>query len=73
MFYVSAHTLDGETLYKTLTSDPVVIIVNSEGVLEAPNLADCDGRSINDLLTRGRALFLTPDVTGSRPAAEEDA
>ncbi len=59
VFYVSAHTRDGETLYKTLTSDPVVIIVDSEGVLQASNLADCDGRAVTDLLETGRAFFLT--------------
>ena len=59
VFYVSAHTRDGETLYKTLTSDPVVIIVDGEGVLRASNLADCDGRRVEDLLEAGRAFFLT--------------
>jgi len=63
VFYVSAHTLDGETLYKTLTSDPVVIIVGSEGVLNAANLADCDGRSVEELLREGRAFYLTPAST----------
>ena len=61
VFYVSAHTRDGETLYKTLTSDPVVIIVDSEGMLQASNLADCDGRAVADLLEAGRAFFLTPN------------
>lgn len=72
VFYVSAHTLDGETLYKTLTSDPVVIIVSSDGVLEAPNLADCNGRSITDLLDRGRAFYLTPASAGSGAASGSD-
>ncbi len=72
VFYVSAHTLDGETLYKTLTSDPVVIIVSSDGVLEAPNLADCDGRSITDLLDRGRAFYLTPASGGSSATSGND-
>ena len=61
VFYVSAHTRDGETLYKTLTSDPVVIFVDSEGVLQASNLADCDGRAVAELLEVGRAFFLTPN------------
>ena len=59
VFYVSAYTREGETLYKTLTSDPVVIIVDSDGVLRAANLADCDGRSVSDLIEAGRAFFLT--------------
>lgn len=61
VFYVSAHTRDGETLYKTLTSDPVVIIVDNEGVLQASNLADCDGRPVDELLEEGRAFYLTPN------------
>ena len=60
VFYVSAYTRDGETLYKTLTSDPVVIIVNREGVLQAANLADCDGRNVAELIEAERAFYLTP-------------
>ncbi len=59
VFYVSAHTRDGETLYKTLTSDPVVIILDADGVLQAANLRDCDGRNAADLINEGRAFFLT--------------
>lgn len=59
VFYVSAHTRDGETLYKTLTSDPVVIIMDANGVLEAANLRDCDGRTAADLIDAGRAFYLT--------------
>lgn len=60
VFYVSAYTRDGETLYKTLTSDPVVIIVDRSGVLQAANLADCDGRNVDELIEEGRAFYLTP-------------
>lgn len=59
VFYVSAHTRDGNTLYKTLTSDPVVLIVDKDGVIDASNLADCDGRQIESLLESGRAFHLT--------------
>jgi len=58
VFFVSAHTRDGDTLYKTLTSDPVVLIVASNGVINASNLADCDGRNIQDLVDAGRAFHL---------------
>jgi hypothetical protein len=68
VFYVSAHTLNGDTLYKTLTSDPVVIIVSGEGILNAPNLAQCDGRSVDALLEAGRAFYLTPARSGVRRA-----
>lgn len=60
VFYVSAHTRDGSTLYKTLTSNPVVLIVEQDGTIDASNLADCDGRQIDDLLAAGRAFHLTP-------------
>jgi len=59
VFFVSAHTRDGDTLYKTLTSDPVILIVKSDGIITASNLADCDGRDINELLQAGRAFHLT--------------
>lgn len=59
VFYVSAHTRDGNTLYKTLTSNPVVLIVEQDGIINASNLADCDGRHINELLKAGRAFQLT--------------
>lgn len=59
VFFVSAHTRDGDTLYKTLTSDPVVLIVSANGIIQASNLADCDGRDISDLFATGRAFHLT--------------
>lgn len=59
VFFVSAHTRDGDTLYKTLTSDPVILIVGANGIIAASNLADCDGRDINELLQAGRAFHLT--------------
>ncbi len=59
VFFVSAHTRDGDTLYKTLTSDPVVLIVSANGIIQASNLADCDGRDIQDLFDTGRAFHLT--------------
>lgn len=58
VFFVSAHTRDGDTLYKTLTSDPVVLIVSATGTINASNLADCDGRNIEDLVDAGRAFHL---------------
>ncbi len=58
VFFVSAHTRDGDTLYKTLTSDPVVLIVSAVGIIDASNLADCDGRNIKDLVAAGRAFHL---------------
>jgi hypothetical protein len=59
VYYVSARMVDGETLYKTLTSDPVVLLVSAAGVINGPNLADCDGRSVQSLIDEGRAFSLT--------------
>jgi hypothetical protein len=63
IFYVSARTSDGRTLYKTLTSDPVVLLVSADGVIAGNNLADCDGRRVQTLLGEGRAFVLTQPVT----------
>jgi len=59
VFFVSAHMRDGDTLYKTLTSGPVILIVAADGTIDAPNLTDCDGRNIFDLVAAGRAFALT--------------
>ena len=59
VYYVSARMTDGRTLYKTLTSDPVVILVRPDGVVEGQNLADCGGKTIDELFRDGRAFVLT--------------
>ena len=59
VFYVSAHTRGGDTLYKTLTSDPVVLVVDSDGRIRGQNLADCDGRTLEALRAEGRTHQLT--------------
>lgn len=59
VFFVSARLRDGTTLYKTLTSDPVVLLVSDKGVIKAQNLADCDGRNVRELRAAGRAFELT--------------
>ncbi len=56
VFYVSARMRDGRTLYKSSTSDPVVLLVNADGVIDGANLADCDGRNIDSLREEGRAF-----------------
>jgi hypothetical protein len=63
IFYVSARTSDGRTLYKTLTSDPVVLLVSADGVIAGNNLADCDGRRVQTLMEEGRAFVLTQPAT----------
>jgi len=60
VFFVSAHTRDGDTLYKTLTSGPLLLIVDSNGIISGQNLADCDGLNIQDLVDASRAFHLTP-------------
>ncbi len=56
VFYVSASTVDGRTLFKTLTSDPVVLLVSADGVVSGGNLADCDGRTVESLAREGKAF-----------------
>lgn len=65
VFYVSAHTRDGNTLYKTLTSNPVVLIIEKNGIINAPNLTNCDGLHIDALLDAGRAFHLTRPTQGN--------
>ncbi len=62
VYYVSAHMTSGETLFKTLTSDPVVLLVGADGIVKGPNLADCDGRSVESLREEGRAFDIA--ITG---------
>jgi hypothetical protein len=73
VFYVSARMNDGRTLYKTLTSDPVVLLVNAEGVVEGPNLANCDQYPIDRLYAEGRArlLSVSPPDHGSQKRDSE--
>lgn len=59
VFYVSARTSDGRTLYKTLTSDPVVLFVDTDGIIDGVNLADCDGRDVEQLTQEGRAIIFS--------------
>ncbi|MEE4277118.1 MAG: hypothetical protein V2I82_01475 [Halieaceae bacterium] len=59
VYYVSARMVDGRTLYKTLTSDPVVLMVGPDGKVDGANLADCDGRTVASLREEGRAFQLT--------------
>lgn len=55
-FYVSARLEGGDVLYKSLTSNPVLVTISPEGRVSAPNLADCDGKTIADLRKEGRAF-----------------
>lgn len=68
VYYVSARTTDGRTLYKTLTSDPVVILVREDGIVDGQNLADCAGLSIEELFAEGRAFMLTPQRGQADPS-----
>lgn len=64
VFYVSARTVDGRTLYKTLTSDPVVLLVSAGGVVSGGNLADCDGQPIASLVSEGKAFTFALSPSG---------
>lgn len=56
VFYVSARLEDGGVLYKSLTSNPVLVTIKVDGLLEGKNLADCDGKTIAELREAGRAF-----------------
>lgn len=55
VFYLSGTQQDGATLYKSLTSNPVLISVDSEGIVHAPKLADCHKQTVEALRKAGRA------------------
>lgn len=55
VFYVSGTQKDGAVLYKSLTSNPVLIRINEAGILSAPKLANCDNQSVQALREAGRA------------------
>lgn len=56
VFYVSARLEDGGVLYKSLTSNPVLVTITAEGLVQAKNLADCDGKTVAELRDEGRAF-----------------
>ena len=55
VFYISGTRVDGAILYKSLTSNPVLVTVTPDGTVSAPNLEDCDGKSVAELRKAGRA------------------
>jgi hypothetical protein len=55
VFYVSGSRKDGAVLYKSLFSNPALISIDSKGLVSAPNLADCDGKNVEELYESGRA------------------
>ena len=55
VFYVSGTQKDGAILYKSLTSNPVLIRIDESGVLSAPKLANCDKKTVQALREAGRA------------------
>jgi len=56
VFYVSARLKDGGVLYKSLTSNPVLVTISPDGLVNADNLADCDGKTVDELRSAGRAF-----------------
>lgn len=65
VFYVSARLKDGAVLYKSLTSNPVLVKITTDGRVQAENLADCDGRTVAELRDEGRAFDFS--AASSRP------
>ena len=56
VFYVSGRLEDGGVLYKSLTSNPVLIMISPDGRVAAENLDDCDGKTVAELRDEGRAF-----------------
>lgn len=56
VFCVSARLEDGGVLYKSLTSNSVLVTITADGRVEAENLADCDGKTVAELRDEGRAF-----------------
>lgn len=56
VFWVSAHTEGGDTLYKTLTANPVVLLIGADGEVRGENLSDCNGRTVTELRRQGKAF-----------------
>ncbi|MEL7296940.1 MAG: hypothetical protein AAGJ86_04710 [Pseudomonadota bacterium] len=55
VFYVSARLENGGILYKSLTSNPVLVTISADGVVTADNLKNCDGKTVAELRAAGRA------------------
>lgn len=55
VFYISGTRKNGEILYKSLTSNPVLISLDSSGRLTAPNLHDCHDKHVDELWEQGKA------------------
>ncbi|WP_420933981.1 hypothetical protein ACOJR9_16440 [Alteromonas sp. A081] len=55
VFYVSGTQKDGAILYKSLTSNPVLIRIDEDGMLSAPKLANCDKQTVQAMREAGRA------------------
>lgn len=55
VFYISGTQKDGAVLYKSLTSNPVLIRINEAGILSAPKLENCDKQTVQAMRDAGRA------------------
>ena len=42
-------------LINLLTSNPVLVMISPDGNVDAENLADCDGKTVRELRSEGRA------------------
>jgi hypothetical protein len=58
VFYVSGRLEDGGILYNSLTSNPVLVTISPQGVVDAENLADCDGKTAASLRAGGACFRL---------------
>ena len=56
VFYISVRLKDGGRLYKSLTSNPLLLTIDEEGRVEADGLEDCDGFTAEALRRNGQAF-----------------
>ncbi len=73
VFYVSGRLEDGGVLYKSLTSNPVLITITPDGRVEAENLEDCDGKTVAELRDEGRAFDFSTQLAEPLAAGPDDA
>ena len=56
VFYVDGRAEDGTVTYKTLGAATIQFSVNANGVIEAGNIAACNGKTVRELRDAGRAF-----------------
>ena len=56
VFYVDARVDNGNTVYRPMGQSAIRLIVDTNGVVQAANLAECHGKTVQQLRDAGRAF-----------------